>query len=166
MFLSSIAIVSGPTPPGTGDSAPATSATSGWTSPTTIDPRRSNASRRFEPAGNSRSTSARSATWLVPTSTTAAPGLTNAGVTNPGRPIAATRMSASAATRGRSTVREWQTVTVACRCSSSSAIGLPTMSLRPMTTARAPASFTFERSSSSMTPAGVHETSDARFCTR
>ena len=34
VFLSSMAIVSGPTPPGTGDSAPATSATSGWTSPT------------------------------------------------------------------------------------------------------------------------------------
>ncbi len=50
VFLSSIAIVSGPTPPGTGDSAPATSATSGCTSPTVSDPRRSNASRRFEPA--------------------------------------------------------------------------------------------------------------------
>ena len=32
-----------------------------------------------------------------------------------GRPIAAIRMSASAATRGRSTVREWQIVTVAVR---------------------------------------------------
>ena len=58
---------------------------------------------------------------------------------------------------GRSVVREWQIVTVACRCSSSSAIGLPTMSLRPMTTARAPAIVMFERSSSSMTPAGVHD---------
>src|SRR5262245_12138943 len=35
VFLSSIAIVNGPTPPGTGDSAPATSPTSGCTSPTT-----------------------------------------------------------------------------------------------------------------------------------
>ena len=34
VFFSSIAIVSGPTPPGTGVSAPATSATSGCTSPT------------------------------------------------------------------------------------------------------------------------------------
>ena len=42
--------------------------------------------------------------------------------------------------RGRSSVREWQIVTVASRCSSSSAIGLPTMSLRPMTTACWPAS--------------------------
>ena len=38
MFLRSIAIVSGPTPPGTGDSAPATLATSGCTSPTTMEP--------------------------------------------------------------------------------------------------------------------------------
>ena len=65
--------------------------------------------------------------------------LDEVGVTNAGRPIAATRMSASRATRGRSAVREWQIVTVAWRCSSSSAIGLPTMSLRPMTTACAPA---------------------------
>ena len=70
---------------------------------------------------------------------TVAPGLTNSIVTNAGRPIAATRMSASRATEANATVREWQIVTVACRCSSSSAIGLPTMSLRPMTTARAPA---------------------------
>ena len=40
--------------------------------------------------------------------------------------------------RGRSSVREWQIVTVASRCSSNSAIGLPTMSLRPMTTAGLP----------------------------
>ena len=33
---------------------------------------------------------------------------------------------------------EWQIVTVACRWSNSSAIGLPTMSLRPITTARVP----------------------------
>ena len=75
----------------------------------------------------------------MPTSMTVAPGLTNFSVTNAGRPMAETRMSASAATAGRSGVREWQIVTVACRCSSSSAIGLPTMSLRPMTTARFPA---------------------------
>ena len=39
-------------------------------------------------------------------------------------------------------MREWQTVTVASACISSSAIGLPTMSLRPSTTARRPASAT------------------------
>src|SRR5439155_17685520 len=102
VFLSSIATVSGPTPPGTGDKAPATFTTSGWTSPTTSEPRRSNASRRFDPAANIRSIVARSDTWLVPTSTTVAPGLTNACDTNPGRPIAETRMSASDATPGRS----------------------------------------------------------------
>ena len=79
VFLSSIAIVSGPTPPGTGVSAPATSATSGCTSPDHDGPARSNASRRFEPAGNSRSTVARSATRLqIPTSMTVAPGLDEA----------------------------------------------------------------------------------------
>src|SRR5439155_24456789 len=106
VFFSSIAIVSGPTPPGTGDSQPATSDTSGWTSPTTSEPRRSNVSRRFECAGYKRSTVGRSLICGVPTSTTAAPGLTNARVTNAGRPIAATRMSACDATPGRSTVRE------------------------------------------------------------
>src|SRR5215475_2459084 len=47
VFLSSIAIVSGPTPPGTGESAPATSATFGCTSPTTSEPRFSKVSHRF-----------------------------------------------------------------------------------------------------------------------
>ena len=132
----------------------------------TSAPRRSNASRRFEPAGTAARPIARSLDRVVPTSTTVAPGLTKSGVTNAGRPSAATRMSASRATRGRSAVREWQMVTVAWRCSSSSAIGLPTMSLRPMTTARAPAIGMLDRSSSSITPDGVHATSAARFCTR
>ena len=35
-------------------------------------------------------------------------------------------------------MREWQIVTVACRCRSSSAAGFPTMLLRPITTASAP----------------------------
>src|SRR5215203_1246043 len=50
VFFSSIAIVSGPTPPGTGVSAPATSTTDGCTSPTTSDPRLSNAASLGEPA--------------------------------------------------------------------------------------------------------------------
>ena len=62
-------------------------------------------------------------------------------------------------TSARFGVREWQMVTVASRCSSSSAIGLPTMSLRPMTTAWRPAIGISSRSSSSMTPDGVHATS-------
>ena len=56
--------------------------------------------------------------------------------------------------RGRR-VREWQIVTVAFAWSSSSATGLPTMSLRPTTTARAPSSGTSYSSSSAMTPSGV-----------
>ena len=62
----------------------------------------------------------------------------------------------------RSRVREWQIVTVACRCRSSSAAGLPTMSLRPITTAFAPSSSTPYSSSSSSTPSGVPGTSAGR----
>ena len=101
---------------------------------------------------------------MVPTSITAAPGFTKSGVTNPGRPMAATRMSAAEATAGRSRVREWQTVTVACRCSSRAAIGFPTMSLRPMTTARRPSMGMPDRSSSSTTPDGVPGAKAGRFC--
>ena len=101
----------------------------------------------------------------MPTSITTAPGFTNSGVTNAGRPIAATRMSASRAIAGRSRVREWQIVTVAFLCSSNAAIGLPTMSERPITTACLPSIGIFARTSSSMTPAGVHGANPSRFCT-
>ena len=80
--------------------------------------------------------------------------------------MAATRMSASRVTAGRSRVREWQTVTVASACRRSRAIGLPTMSLRPSTTARRPATAMPLRASSSMIPAGVQATKRGRFCTR
>ena len=116
-------------------------------------------------AGTRPATVAASSIVFMPTSTTVAPGLTNAGVTKPARPIATTRMSAVAATRGRSAVREWQIVTVALACRSISAIGLPTMSLRPITTACRPATGMSERRSISITPAGVHERSVARFWT-
>ena len=96
----------GPTPPGTGLNQPATFATSGWTSPCSLLPSR-----------------------VIPTSTTAAPGLTMSGVTKQLLPIAATSTSASRATAGRSAVLEWQTVTVAFRRRSSRATGLPTISL-------------------------------------
>ena len=52
-------------------------------------------------------------------------------------------------------MRVWQIVTVAWRCSSISAIGLPTLALRPTTTARLPRGETPKRSSSSMPPSGV-----------
>ena len=157
VFLSSIAIVSGPTPPGTGVSAPATSATAGCTSPTTSAPRRSNASRRFEPGGNSRSTVA-----AIVDPRRADVDDRRAGLDelrrHERRPADRRHEDVGLARQpaARSAVREWQIVTVACRCSSSSAIGLPTMSLRPMTTACAPAIAISDRSSSSMTPDGVH----------
>ena len=86
-----IAVVTVPTPPGTGVSAPATAATdSGSTSPTSSSP-----------------------TWLVPASITAAPGRIIAPVTRRGTPAAATTTSASPSTAPRSRVRVWHTVTVA-----------------------------------------------------
>ena len=158
-------MVSGPTPPGTGVRAPATAATSGCTSPTTVAPRRSSTSRRGESGPNSAATRSRSVIREVPTSITVAPRFTKSAVTKPGRPMAATRMSAADATAGRSRVREWHTVTVACRCSNRAASGLPTMSLRPMTTARRPSMGMPFRSSSSMMPEGVPGTRAGRFCT-
>jgi hypothetical protein len=43
-------------------------------------------------------------------------------------------------------------------------MGFPTMSLRPITTAWAPAMGMPDRTSSSMTPDGVHGARRARFC--
>ena len=114
-------MVTGPTPPGTGLSAPATTATAGSTSPA----------------------SPPSAVALVPTSMTTAPGATYEGPINPARPAAATRTSAVEVTEARSTVREWHTVTVASRPISSCATGLPTTAERPTTTARRPLSATW-----------------------
>ena len=91
----------------------------------------------------------------MPTSITTAPSRTCSGPIIPARPTAATRTSASRHTAARSRVREWQTVTVACSRRSSAAIGLPTIWLRPTTTARRPASGMPLRRSSSRIPAGV-----------
>ena len=55
-----------------------------------------------------------------------------------------------------STVALWQTVTVALACSSSRAIGLPTVLLRPITTACLPLIGTPVLSISFMQPEGVH----------
>src|SRR6266850_2449111 len=73
----------------------------------------------------------------------------------PRRPIAATRMSAVRHTPGRSRVFEWQMVTVALALVSNIAVGLPTMSLRPTTTAFCPSIGMPLRFSISMIPAGV-----------
>ena len=140
VLRSSIAIVIGPTPPGTGVISPARStALSKSTSPTSP-----------------------SSVRLMPTSITAAPGLTQSPGIMRGRPTAATSTSARRQTSPRSRVREWQTVTVAFAASSSAASGRPTRSERPTTTASAPCSGTSWRRSSSITPAGVHGRSPGR----
>ena len=91
VFSSSIVIVSGPTPPGTGVMAPAI-----WRT-------------------DSKSTSPHSlpSTRLMPTSITVAPGFTISAVTNRGWPMAAIKMSAWRVISGRFRVRLWQIVTVA-----------------------------------------------------
>src|SRR5262249_6472928 len=81
VFFSSIAIVNGPTPPGTGVRAPATSSTLGCTSPITREPRFSKAVRRLCPGSNHSAISAASLTGVVPTSTTVLPGFTKSAVT-------------------------------------------------------------------------------------
>ena len=102
VFAMSIAIVSGPTPPGTGVIAPATSATSGCTSPTSTDP---------------CARTARAADALREKSLCATLGIGHevdadvddrrarlderSAARSPGRPSAATRMSAVAATAGK-----------------------------------------------------------------
>jgi len=112
---------------------PATSATAGSTSPASPPPGKA----------------------LIPTSTTTAPAATNEAPTSPARPAATTSTSAVDVTAARSTVREWHTVTVASRASSSCATGLPTTAERPTTTARRPLSATSYRSSSASTAAAV-----------
>ena len=67
----------------------------------------------------------------MPTSMTAAPGLTQSPLTIRSRPTAAMRTSARRQTPGRSRVREWQIVTVALAPSRSWAIGLPKRFERP-----------------------------------
>ena len=81
---------SGPTPPGFGDTQPATSQTSAATSPAILP-----------------------STRETPTSRTAAPGLTMSPVMMPGTPAAATTMSALRTCAARSRVPVWQRVTVA-----------------------------------------------------
>ena len=77
-------------------------------------------------------------------------------VSVPRRPTAATTTSASRVWRARSAVALWHIVTVALACKSSSAIGLPTVLLRPITTACLPLRSTPVLSISFMQPHGVH----------
>ena len=137
VFASNIAIVIGPTPPGTGVMAAARAAAGAYsTSPSSLP----------------------SAVRLMPTSITTAPGLTHSPRIISARPTAATSRSARPTVAARSRVFEWQTVTVASAPSSSAAIGLPTMFDRPTTTAFAPASGRRASSISFITPKGVQAT--------
>src|SRR5579885_3489837 len=71
----SIAMVSGPTPPGTGVYAPDFSTATGYTSPPSTLPFRSNASRFSVEFLTIRETSSRLSRLLTPTTITVAPGL-------------------------------------------------------------------------------------------
>src|SRR3989338_4488320 len=134
VFATSMVMVIGPTPPGTGVIQPATSfAESKSTSPHSL------------PSGRR----------LMPTSITAAPGLIMSPVIILALPVATTRMSASRVYLARSTVLEVQMVTVAFCCSSISAIGLPTMLLRPTPTACLPSMDTPHFSNSFIAQYGV-----------
>ena len=77
----------------------------------------------------------------MPTSTTAAPGLTISAVSSPGRPAATTTMSAVLVCAARSLVPVWHSVTVAfsVRLVSSRPSARPTVIPRPMTVTSAPA---------------------------
>src|SRR5579885_1791979 len=122
--------------------------------------RRAGKSRRRCPASRG------SVTLLVPTSTTVAPGRIQSAATKPGLPMAATMMSARRRTSGRARVLEWQMVTVALACMRRRAMGFPTMSLRPRTTALAPSIVIPLRRRISMQPAGVQATRPGRPLTR
>ena len=78
---------------------------------------------------------------VMPTSTTAAPGLTMSAVSRPGRPAAITTMSAVLVCAARSLVPVWHSVTVAfsVRLVSSRPRARPTVIPRPMTVTSAPA---------------------------
>ena len=141
VFLSSMAIVSGPTPPGTGVSAPATSATAGMHVADDDGP----ASGEVAPAvailaRTVCSTMAASVTALMPDVDDRRARLHEVRRDEPRAPDRRDENVGRRARLPASRVScEWQIVTVASRCSSSIAIGFPTMSLRPMTTACVPA---------------------------
>mmetsp|Transcript_44982 Transcript_44982/g.97711 ORF Transcript_44982/g.97711 Transcript_44982/m.97711 type:complete len:200 (+) Transcript_44982:163-762(+) len=141
VFLSSMAMVIGPTPPGTGVIFDATARASlKATSPTSLWP----------------SFLVESSTALIPTSMTTQPGLSQSPLTISALPRAAMTMSALRTFSFKSLVLEWQTVTVAFIDWSSAATGIPTIFERPSTTASKPLTFTLLRCRSSMQPAGVH----------
>src|SRR5579863_7892746 len=142
-FDSTMAIVMGPRPPGTGVIQPARSKARSYSTSPTILPAPSR---------------------LMPTSKTAAPGLIQSPGTKCALPTAATTRSARSTSARTSRVPVWQTVTVAPASSSSSAIGRPTMFDAPTTVAFSPRSAMLYSAASRMTPCGVHGRSPGRFC--
>src|ERR1041385_6175286 len=116
-----IATVTGPTPPGTGVTQLATSFTASVSTSPTIVP---------WPSGP--------ATWLMPISMTAAPGFTMSAFRNFGLPTATMTASARLECAATERVRWWHTVTVAPSAISMNAVGLPTISEWPTTTASSP----------------------------
>lgn len=113
--LQSTAVVTEPTPPGTGVILSTTGSTDAkFTSP------------QYLPGLSGSS--------LIPTSITVCPGLTKLLLIILARPTAAIRISAPAHTSGRFSVLEWQMVTVAFSRNKSMATGFPTTNERPRTT--------------------------------
>mmetsp|Transcript_15182 Transcript_15182/g.45779 ORF Transcript_15182/g.45779 Transcript_15182/m.45779 type:complete len:373 (+) Transcript_15182:227-1345(+) len=143
VLVRSMAMVIGPTPPGTGVMRDAFSlASSKCTSPTSRYP------SFFEG----------SSTALMPTSMTTAPGFIQSPRIISARPHAAITTSASRQISAPLGVLECTTVTVASWPCSRRAAGVPTMLDRPTTTARLPDSSTPALFKSSMHPLGVHAT--------
>ena len=129
----------GPTPPGLGDRALATSSTPSATSP------------------QIRALPSAPTTRLTPTSSTTAPGLTISGVIIPATPAALIMMSARRVWLARSRVPVWQISTVALtsRLPSSKPIERPTVTPLPTTQISWLAREIPLRTSSSMQPRGV-----------
>ena len=138
---SSIATVSGPTPPGTGLTAEATATTSSKATSPTV---------RLVPSG--------AVTREMPTSITTAPGFTISAVINLGLPAAEMSTSAVRVSEPSSGVYLLVEITVASSRMSSTTTGLPTMLLAPTHTHRVPGSSTPVDSIISMTASAVQGT--------
>lgn len=91
-------------------------------------------------------------TAFVPTSSTTAPSFIQSPLTISACPHAAMTISACWQTSFGFGVRECTTVTVASRCCNNNDTGIPTMLLRPITTARLPEIVMLWRSSNSRQP--------------
>ena len=140
-----MATVMGPTPPGTGDTQPASWATSSnATSPTV----------RCLPSA--------SVTLLIPTSITTAPGLTMPAVMSPGLPTAEMSTSAVRVSSSIPGVYRLVEITVDAARMSRTATGLPTMLLAPTQTHRVPRRSMPVDSIISITASAVQGMSDRR----